>query len=71
MACRTHLSEAPFNRVRLSFLLNDDSTEINESLRDEYKRQYLSKKSKEQELMKKRDQFLLLQKQFSNIGGFK
>ena len=55
---------------RLDFLLKDDPTKIDQSLKNEYEKQYLSKKTKEQELIKKRDQLQLFQKQLSNIQSF-
>lgn len=56
----TQLKEIDLERERLDkrldFLLNDDPIEVDESLRNECRKQYLSKKSREQGLMKKREQ---------------
>ena len=70
----TQLKEIDLERQqldkRLDFLLNDDPIKVDESLRSECRKQYLSKKSKEQGLMRKREQLQLLQKQLLNTQVF-
>ena len=76
-AIDTQLKEVDLERKqfdkRLDFLLDGEHTEteeIDQLLKDDYKRQYLNKKNKEQELLKKRDQLQLFQKQLSNTQNF-
>ncbi len=70
----TQLKEVDLERKqfdkRLDFLIDGEHTETDQLLKDDYKRQYLSKKIKEQKLMKKRDQLQLFQKQLSNTQDF-